>query len=763
MVAAAFSQHFFSFNFKTLSFLLHSVSFSLSVSVSHIVETHTKIGVIMDTYEATKIVLSRIQTLDPENASRITGYILIQDQGEKEMIRLAFSPESLLLSYVNQAKACLGISSNTCSTPSTPSSPSPFSSNSNPISSSRPNPFSQTSPRIIIPNNNRFHLGANNNTSSPSSPWSTSSRSSRSAAAAAASYAAVVNGGGGGSTNTASGSSSPSLSLPFFNNNGSDLSGDEFGNVQVQDQLSFLEESLDPIVSPSGRSDSVLFPYGNCEDSPAHHHHPQLHRRSCSVNDVFLGGDDTGGSGNGGFGWRPCLYFARGFCKNGNSCKFLHGGGGDSTSPDGGGGVGPMMVGSPSKIDGIDELLRLKALHQQRFAAQQLLASGAPPPFAYNKCMNFLNDNQRSAAAALMMGDEFHKFGRCRPERSEFSAMGLGGSASSASRQIYLTFPADSTFKEEDVSNYFSMFGPVQDVRIPYQQKRMFGFVTFVYPETVKQILAKGNPHFVCDSRVLVKPYKEKGKVPDKKQHQQQQPHLDRGDFSGCLSPSGLESREPYDLPFGARMFYNTQEMLLRRKLEQEAELHQALEFQGRRLFNMRLMEKNQGQQLQSGVLQGVSIPSPSQPLSQINQDLNLPSDGINLEVPEEVKGSLEAANSPPVTTDERVLQEASEALSSASESGNKEESSKVEESDPRESLENILPDNLFASPTKSVAELHSSFATSSASTDEISPITSSSNFIPMLAPTSTLSVASLKSCYFQMPRFSSGQEATEI
>lgn len=62
----------------------------------------------------------------------------------------------------------------------------------------------------------------------------------------------------------------------------------------------------------------------------------------------------------------------------------------------------------------------------------------------------------------------------------------------------------------------FSIYGPVQDVRIPYQQKRMFGFVTFVYPDTVRLILAKGNPHFVCDARVLVKPYKEKGKVPDK-------------------------------------------------------------------------------------------------------------------------------------------------------------------------------------------------------------------------------------------------------
>ena len=47
----------------------------------------------------------------------------------------------------------------------------------------------------------------------------------------------------------------------------------------------------------------------------------------------------------------------------------------------------------------------------------------------------------------------------------------------------------------------------------------MFGFVTFVYPETVKLILSKGNPHFVCDARVLVKPYKEKGKVPDKYRH----------------------------------------------------------------------------------------------------------------------------------------------------------------------------------------------------------------------------------------------------
>uniref|UniRef100_A0A0E0RD37 AtC3H46-like PABC-like domain-containing protein n=1 Tax=Oryza rufipogon TaxID=4529 RepID=A0A0E0RD37_ORYRU len=45
------------------------------------------------------------------------------------------------------------------------------------------------------------------------------------------------------------------------------------------------------------------------------------------------------------------------------------------------------------------------------------------------------------------------------------------------------------------------MYGMVQDVRIPYQEKCMFGFVTFAYQKTVKLILAKGNPHYICDAR----------------------------------------------------------------------------------------------------------------------------------------------------------------------------------------------------------------------------------------------------------------------
>ncbi|KAL5669504.1 hypothetical protein ACJX0J_021725, partial [Zea mays] len=200
-----------------------------------------------------------------------------------------------------------------------------------------------------------------------------------------------------------------------------------------------------------------------------------------------------------------------------------------------------------------------------------------------------------AAAGMLLGGEDMHRFPVRSPRMDRGDLIG-----SPAARQIYLTFPADSTFSEEDVSNYFSMFGPVQDVRIPYQQKRMFGFVTFVYAETVKAILSKGNPHFVCDARVLVKPYKEKGKVPDRFR-KLQHTHHGGAEFVGCASPTGLlDSRDPYDLQqpqIGSRMMYgniaNQHEAFLRRKLEEEqaAELQQAIELEGRRFMGLQLLD----------------------------------------------------------------------------------------------------------------------------------------------------------------------------
>ncbi|XP_073150417.1 zinc finger CCCH domain-containing protein 53-like isoform X2 [Henckelia pumila] len=648
----------------------------------------------MDAYEATKTVMSRIQTLDPDNASKIMGYILLQDQGEMEMIRLAFGPEALLASYMNQAKSVLRLPSNNSSLESL----------SNPIRPSNTT-FPQTSPRILIPNNG-FQFP------NPCSPAGVFPRSSP----RPISYAAVLN----GSNSTLASNSSTSPSSHFYGNNdfGDELlsSGGGLVNPQVQDQLPFVDESLgEPIMSPSGGSDSLVFPYSEDLNSISSPLFQPFHRRSCSVNDAaFLSNLEDGGGGC-GFVWRPCVYFARGFCKNGSTCKFLHSEMGDGD------------VESPSKNNSaFDELLRVQALQQQRLA---FMASGGHHPFAYNKCMTLTNENRRN----------------------DFSPLGFYCGGSSSSRQIYLTFPSDSTFKEEDVSGYFNTFGPVQDVRIPYQQKRMFGFVTFVYPETVKLILAKGNPHFVCDSRVLVKPYKEKGKILDKKlQHEQ----IEGVDYSVCLSPSEIDSRGQLDIPFGSRMLFGAQELMLRRKLEQEAELIQhAIELQGRRLMNLRLMDlKNHhlSHPFLPRMPSGYPHCSPRQSQLPTNQNLSSFSDNINPDVSkakDDQKLALEEIES---STNDKISID------------HKQEHVNGDESGLPESLDDILPD-LFSSPTKLSMEGKSILCNVSTQGGNNIHVDTFSNGVPLVPISSTLSMASFKSCHFQMPRFSSGQEAIEM
>ncbi|XP_040965810.1 zinc finger CCCH domain-containing protein 23 isoform X2 [Gossypium hirsutum] len=358
----------------------------------------------MDGYEATRIVFSRIQSLEPGNASRIMGLLLIQDHGDKEMIRLAFGPEALLHSVILKAKKELGL------------------------------PINSSSSRL---------LGSN-------------------------------------------GVNLPFLSIPATNPSFT-FTGmvDEF---QLQDQLAD---------ACGGNTDSIRFPsyWGNTS----------FQRSNNTMNDI-LGADDPSSA----FLWRPCLYFARGFCKNGNNCRFIHSGVGESAAE------GDTIVGSPNKFEMMDqchELLRSKSARQQRLAAAaaavgaaQIMGSGS---FPYSpKSINLVlqqpqNDAQR---AALMMGDDMNKFNRSSP----------------ASRQIYLTFPADSTFREEDVSNYF------------------------------------------------------------RKQPQQQ---IENGTLTG------LDSRDPFDVQLGTRMFYNNQDILRRRKLGDQTDLQQALELQNRRLMSLQLLD----------------------------------------------------------------------------------------------------------------------------------------------------------------------------
>lgn len=710
----------------------------------------------MDSYEATKVVFSRIQALDPENASKITGYVLIQEHGEKEMIRLAFGPESLLHALIHKAKTHLGISSNTSSAPSTPSSPfSPISIPSPRLNTpSLPSPLSVTVPPSPLP------------PSSSATMWQHFSPKSAPSSASSPSYAAVVNGAGNNSnsTNSSNGSSSSDSAPPPPPQSHLNISDD----YNFQEHLSFLNESsssssknLD-LLDAVGSDSHITFPY--CENHTPNNH---LRRPSLSLSDACCGNFEDCGSG---FGWKPCLYFARGFCKNGTSCKFVHSSFGDTIDS-------PTSVSKFGGIDQCEEILRsrIMAPQQQRLAAAAAshLMAGVSS-FPYNKGMNFLmSDKRTAAAAALMMGDEFQKLGLYWPQRRDIYAMGIGGNVNPGSRQIYLTFPADSTFREEDVSNYFSIYGPVQDVRIPFQQKRMFGFVTFVYPETVKFILAKGNPHFVCDSRVLVKPYKEKGKVPDKKQLQQQQG--ERGEFSTCSSPSGFDSRDPYELHLGARMFYNSQEML-RRKLEEQADLQQAIELRSRRLMNLQFMDlpnhpyrhhHHPLPQQYSHNSVTLGVPTPTQPPSHSSETLILPSaDKICQEVATEENDGPAAASTSP--TAQQELNAAGD-LSDGNGSGNSEQQNSnsdgcdiIHESN----LEHILPDSLFASPEKPASDRPATFSTALVEPDEetagssttTATTTTTSNANPLMSTTSTLTMAAAakNACSFHMPRFSS-------
>ncbi|XP_010922864.1 zinc finger CCCH domain-containing protein 53 isoform X2 [Elaeis guineensis] len=730
----------------------------------------------MDAYEATRIVFSRIQSLDPENAAKIMGLLLIQDHGEKEMIRLAFGPETLVHSIVLKARNELGLV--------------PVSSPASPSATAGGGP---TSPFLLGRQNSSRLLGGLT-VSSPTS-WAPPPVFSRS------SSVSNVNGVGDDiqSPDELVSPSNQAVASPFYG------AGDLINELQLPDQLSFLNDTASAVPvtapspahglhispkggdffypdvagecrSPSGGGDGMLLPYsigggGGWGANGGHH------RRSFSVADACLGSEAAGA----GFGWRPCLYYARGYCKNGASCRFLHGVPDDTA-------IAAMATGG--KMDPVVEQqcqeLLLRSKSQRLGGASQLMASAFPysptgsvpaSPSSSIKCTNFLlqqqNESQRAAAAAaaaaLMLGggDETQRFmGRSRMERTDFAAM-----SNPASRQIYLTFPADSTFREEDVSNYFSIYGPVQDVRIPYQQKRMFGFVTFVYPETVKLILAKGNPHFVCDARVLVKPYKEKGKVPDKKQQQQQ---AERGDFSGCSTPTGLDSRDPFELSqLGPRMLYSynssSQETILRRKLEEQqqaAELQQAIELQGRRFMGLHLDLTTRNHITLAATASTTTttistptiVPAPTDAKIGSNQEAATSQDkSLNscATVAEQRPGS-----SPHGVAPQPVVNAAANKEESAGDPTHNEDGCS------QESLEHNLPDSPFASPIKASFAGNSFSNTSSTEADLVAaslPQNNSSNLLmtsTLFPPTSTLDMASFNSCFFQMPRFSSGHGA---
>ncbi|XP_018491378.1 zinc finger CCCH domain-containing protein 18 isoform X2 [Raphanus sativus] len=403
----------------------------------------------MNFTEAMNVVHNRIQQLEPENASKIIGYLLLmQDHGDRDMIRLAFCPDSVMRSMINFVK---------CELAKDP----------------------------------RYHH------SPPSSDHVPTTRSS---------FGSFT----GSPIQPPSVSVSPPMRTGFWEN-----PTEVVDSLQNNIQFLNFDDSM-----TSHEFSSGFFPRD-------HHHHQCLplrtSRRSPSLPE---------------FPVKICHYFSKGYCKHGGNCRYFHG----QIIPER---ESFSQMFNPNNVSDEEHVVSPGSLEKLEGEIIELLKSrrGAPISIASLPMMYFekygrtlqaegyLTESQRHGKAgfsltkllarlkntirlidrphgqhSVILAEDVSKFVEYMEERNEHGAILAG------SKQIYLTFPAESSFTEHDVSNYFSKFGLVEDVRIPCQQKRMFGFVTFVYTETVKLILAKGNPHFICGARVLVKPYREKSR-----------------------------------------------------------------------------------------------------------------------------------------------------------------------------------------------------------------------------------------------------------
>ncbi|GMH05794.1 hypothetical protein Nepgr_007634 [Nepenthes gracilis] len=292
---------------------------------------------------------------------------------------------------------------------------------------------------------------------------------------------------------------------------------------------------------------------------------------------------------------KTCHYYSKGFCKHGSNCRYWHG----HSEMDN----FPLFGPNSNEVfsSGYLKKLEVEITEMLKSMGGNPISIASLPMLYYEKygrnlqAEGYLTESQRHGRAgysltkllaglksitlidrphgqhSIVLVEDAAKYNQ--ENHSEKKDFGL---AASGSRQIYLTFPADSTFSEEDVSNYFSSFGHVENVRIPCQQKRMFGFVTFSTANTVQVVLAKGNPHFVCQARVLVKPYREKSKFVERR-------YLEKNEHSVFyweLEPG----RHPIERGFEAPRF-------LRRQL-MEGQEH-ALELERGRLSELRLGQKH--------------------------------------------------------------------------------------------------------------------------------------------------------------------------
>ncbi|XP_028246083.1 zinc finger CCCH domain-containing protein 18-like isoform X5 [Glycine soja] len=436
----------------------------------------------MDISEYTRIVFDKLHRFEPENATKIIGYLLLQDHGEQDMVKLASLPDHLIRDVAYKARTELQrLASRSAIQP------------------------------ISLPTNSQQCL-SHLSVISPTS---------------------VITPG------TLTSPASFQVQSPYWDPQSASNTNAEFMALGYVDSISELQKQ------------TPLFSLENHMDT--------MNSGTAGIANDYYGLDASSASNLGGkngrfeFPVKTCHYFNKGFCKHGNSCRYYH----EQGAPD-------MFSHMYKKVLQADGYLTESQRHgKSGYSLTKLLAR--------LKNSIRLIDSRPHGQHSVVLAEDAPKFNG----KVDY------GKYISASRQIYLTFPADSTFSEGDVSNYFSTFGKVEDVRIPSQERRMFGFVTFDDPETVKVILDKGNPHYVCESRVLVKPYKEKPKLMLRK-------NSDRIEHSAYYSPHYVDiDTEPTSIPRSCR-----KPRFLRRQLINQQE-EAALEFQRQRFAELQLAQKS--------------------------------------------------------------------------------------------------------------------------------------------------------------------------
>ncbi|KAI4294943.1 hypothetical protein MLD38_040779 [Melastoma candidum] len=445
----------------------------------------------MDFSEATSKVFDRIREVDPDNVTKIIGYLLLQEQGDKEMIRLAFGPDGFIHDAIEKAKRHLQHMALRSASSQMPPS------------------------HVMVPEHDACFLVANfrhfpAQFGVPSQYWLQPGMVPRNLSPEYVKY--------------------PDPGLPEM--------GSQGGRCFALDDPEFISE--------------MHFLDGPREGS-GHHHHLCLPD----------------------FPVKTCHYFNKGYCKHGNNCKYLH--------------EQVLCEGYPS-THYEDHVYSPRSLEKLEVEIVEILKSRRGNPLSIASLPMIYYDNLTRLLSrlesiclidrphgqhAVILAEDAAKYMDSRNEKND------NGQVNSKSRQIYLTFPAESTFTEEDVSDYFNNFGQVEDVRIPCQHKRMFGFVTFVNSGTVNMILAKGNPHFVCGARVLVKPYKEKSKLIDRK-YQDFDPPLHH-----LLHYTAMDAKFP-SYPRGCRASKCFQNQLIE-------ENERVLEYHRMRLAKLQLSRKHQG------------------------------------------------------------------------------------------------------------------------------------------------------------------------